>query len=356
MIDPADALEGAAGHGGIERLITLARGLGAQGVTPPQIATTPKDLIWRQGKTTLWRYRAEAPRRLGPLLILHGLIGRQTVTDLQPDRSLVRRLLAAGVDVWVLDWGNATRADRFRDFTDIVVHDLGDALVQIETATRRRPAALGICQGGVFAAAHAALHPGRLAGLALAVTPIDFHAVGGGVIAAWFRALPPDLVTRVIDDLGVVPGEMMGAMFRHLAPVRALAKYGADLVALAEDPEALATFLRMELWLADRPDHPGAAARQWLVELYGQNLLVQGRFEIDGRRVTLGAIDCPVLAIVGAQDHIVPPPQALALGAHLAPGRWQSLVVPTGHVGVFVARRAQSIVPPRLIEWLLGLS
>lgn len=349
MIDPADPGTLPPGDG-IARLLALARALGRADLQAPAIATTPKDPVWRSGKTTLYRYRALAPWCRGPVLIVHGLIGRQTVTDLEPDRSLVQRLLAAGVDVWVIDWGNATRADRFRDFTDFALHDLGDALGVVERATRARVAVLGVCQGGVFAACHAALHPGRLAGLILAVTPIDFHVAG--LLGTWCRGLPPALIDRAIDDLGVVPGAMMGAVFRQLAPVRAWTKYTADLAALAQDPAALETFLRMEVWLADRPDHPGAAARQWLVELYGQNALVAGRFALDGVRVDLGAIDCPVLGIVGAADHIVPPASALALAAHLRPGLWRALTVPTGHAGVFVARSAQPLVAPAILDWL----
>ena len=44
------------------------------------------------------------------MLIIYGLIGRHTMTDLQEDRSLVRNLLKQGVDLWVVDWGNASRA------------------------------------------------------------------------------------------------------------------------------------------------------------------------------------------------------------------------------------------------------
>ena len=34
------------------------------------------------------------------------------MTDLQEDRSFIRNLLKQGVDVWVVDWGNPSRADR----------------------------------------------------------------------------------------------------------------------------------------------------------------------------------------------------------------------------------------------------
>ena len=34
------------------------------------------------------------------------------MADLQEDRSLVRNLLKLGIDLYVVDWGNPSRADR----------------------------------------------------------------------------------------------------------------------------------------------------------------------------------------------------------------------------------------------------
>lgn len=347
------------------RLIALGRRLAAtRGGATIEIATTPRDELWRDGRIRLFRYRALAGSgtRLGPLLILHGLIGRQTVTDLEPARSLVRRLLEAGVDVWVIDWGNPGRGDRFKDFTDYAEHHLGDALAVIRTTTGRPSAALfGICQGGTFAAIHAARHPDRVLGLALAVTPIDFHAdmrtaadAGGreGLLNLWVRSLPPELLAALVDERGNLSGQLTGALFQQLSPARTLAKYTSGLIEIAEDAEAMETFLRMEKWLADRPDLPGAAAKEWLIDLYHENRLVRGCFRVAGEPVDLAAIACPVLNIFGTLDHIIPPPCSRALGQVPGARDYQELEVPTGHVGVFVSERARDIVAPAIVRWL----
>ncbi|MEO0620932.1 MAG: alpha/beta fold hydrolase [Pseudomonadota bacterium] len=324
------------------------------------IATTPKHEVWRDGKVSLHRYGAPGaePGPLGPMLILQGLFGRQTITDLEPERSLVRRLLEAGTDLWVIDWGNPTRADRFLDMADYALYWLGDALDRVIAETGRPVALMGICQGGVFALSHAALAPERVAGLALAVTPVDFHADTGeehperGFLNLWARNLPAETVDAFLDEHGLVPGAMTGAVFQSLSPLKNAAKYGTDLLGMADDPAALATFMRMETWLADRPDHPAAAARQWLVELYGENRLVQGEFALDGRRVDLGAITCPILNIVAEQDHIVPPPCARTLAGRTNSTAYRLLDVPTGHIGVFVSEKARDIVAPAIADWL----
>jgi polyhydroxyalkanoate synthase len=351
-----------AGPAAISRkLAALARRLAeTRGGAAIEIATTPKDEVWRDGAISLSRYRPAVRRpRLGPMLIVHGLIGRQTMTDLEPGRSLVERLLGAGVDLFVLDWGNPGRADRFKDFTDYAEHHLGDALTALSAATGAPRAALfGVCEGGVFAAIHAARHPERLLGLALAVTPIDFHADMAdpdprrGLLNVWVRSLPAELIEALIDERGNLCGQLTGALFQQLAPARTLAKYTADLIELADDPAGLDTFLRMEKWLADRPDHPGAAAKEWLIGLYQENRLVRGTFEVAGAPVDLAAIACPVLNIYAAEDHIIPPPCSRALGGILVGRDYRELEVPTGHVGVFVARRAQGIVAPAIAAWL----
>jgi polyhydroxyalkanoate synthase len=83
---------------------------------------------------------------------------------------------------------------------------------------------------------------------------------------------------------------------------------------------------------------------------------VEGRFEVGGRRIDLGRIACPVLNIHAAEDHIIPPPCSTALGKHLRNVAYREVEVPTGHIGVFVSRAAQQVVPPAVVEWLGGLA
>ena len=94
-----------------------------------QIATTPKDEVFRSDKVTLYRYRPLAEQKVRtPVLIAYSLIGRYTMTDLQEDRSLIRNLLKQGVDVWVVDWGSSSRADRYLTIDDYVLGYLDDCV------------------------------------------------------------------------------------------------------------------------------------------------------------------------------------------------------------------------------------
>jgi len=191
-----------------------------------QIATAPKDEVLRTDKVTLHRYRPVTERRFStPVLVVYSLIGRHTMTDLQEDRSLVRNLLAQGVDLWVVDWGNASRADRWLTIDDYVMGYLDECVnAMCEATGREKIGMLGICEGGVFGLAYAALEPERVQNLILTITPLDFHADMAddvseqGLINVWTRSLTDEDVDQMIEVWGVLPGEFMSAIFSMLTP------------------------------------------------------------------------------------------------------------------------------------------
>jgi len=351
---------GQARHAGATARQTLDRiGIGAV-----EIAATPSEVIWRSGRTSLRRYEPLGGRipTLGPVVLCHGLIGRQTMTDLRPERSMVRQLLTAGTDVFVIDWGSAGPEDADLSFEHYAGTMLAQCLDQARAASgAERVVLFGICQGGTLAACHAAQAGGGLSGLITAVAPFDFHAdihdadPAHGLVNLWLRAMNRDDVEGLIAMEGNLSGEFLGMIFNQLNPVRTLAKYAIDMFEAAADPAALATFVAMEKWLADRPDLPGALARTWLIDLYQQNALVEGRLTMAGRPVDLGRVTVPVLNIFATDDHIVPPPCSRALRGLLGDVPYQELALPTGHVGAFVAGRAQVLLAPAVTAWLRGI-
>ncbi|MEM6422716.1 MAG: class III poly(R)-hydroxyalkanoic acid synthase subunit PhaC, partial [Pseudomonadota bacterium] len=124
------------------RMVRLSGHLAARRRREIRIAETPKEVIWRDGKISLARYTPLVEPVLGPLVIVHGLVGRQSMTDLEPRRSLVRRLLEQGVDLYSVDWGSPTRADRYRDMADYADFSLQDVLDAVEAQSGAGGAAL----------------------------------------------------------------------------------------------------------------------------------------------------------------------------------------------------------------------
>ena len=97
-----------------------------------------KEAVWQSGKLRLYRYQPIArPASAVPLLIVYALVNRPYMMDLQEDRSLVRGLLAEGLDVYLIDWGYPDGADRFTTLADYIDDFLAGCIEQIiaETAT-----------------------------------------------------------------------------------------------------------------------------------------------------------------------------------------------------------------------------
>ena len=72
----------------------------------------------------------------------------------------------------------------------------------------------------------------------------------------------------------------MGFAFLMMNPVSNMTKYTTDLIDVLDDDAKLLSFLRMERWIACRPDHPGEVLRQWLKNLYQDNKLIRNQLQL----------------------------------------------------------------------------
>jgi polyhydroxyalkanoate synthase subunit PhaC len=327
-----------------------------------KIGTTPKHLVMRRDKVELFRYEPLARQTVStPVLVAYGLIGRYTMADLQPDRSLVRSLLNKGLDLWLIDWGQPSRNERWLTIDDYVDDYIDAAVDRIRKQTGHdRVTLLGICEGGVFTVCYAALHPEKVKNLVITITPIDFHAdvndkaAHHGFINLWTRSLDPADIDKLVETYGVLPGEFMSSVFSMMTPMRSLTKYNVDLIDVVDDEDKFMNFLRMEKWLADRPHHPGEAAKQWLKDLYQDNRLIDGSFELSGRKVDLRSITAPVLNVYALDDHIIPPDCSRALGGKIGSDDYTEIPLPGGHVGLFVSSKSQGKLSQSIADWLVA--
>jgi len=324
------------------------------------IATAPKDEVWRQDMVRLYHYRPTVPKpERVPVLLAYALVGRYQMIDLEDDRSFVRKLLAEGLDVYMVDWGHPTRAQRWLTIDDYVSGYLDDC-VDVIRARHGVDAIhlLGICQGGVFTTCYAALFPHKVKNLVLTVTPLDFHAdahspeAGAGYMNLWARTLAPQDIDRMVDTLGLAPGALVGFAFLMMNPVSNVTKYTTELVEILDDEAKLLNFLRMERWIADRPGHPGEVMRQWFKDLYQGNRLVKNELELGGRRVDLGRITMPVLNVYADGDVIIPPACSRTPPGLFGSDDYTELSFRGGHIGIYVSGRAQKQVPDTIHDWL----
>ena len=210
----------------------------------------------------------------------------------------------------------------------------------------------------LFSLCYAALYPERVKNLILTITPVDFHQdqaegrANHGLLNLWTRGMSAEDIDCLIEANGNLPGELMSYVFAQMTPGATMSKYNVGLLDTFEDEKKLLNFLRMEKWLADRPHHPGEAAKQLLVNLYKNNELIQGRFELGGRKVNLHDIRIPVLNVYAKDDHIIPPKTTQALRSAVGTKDYSEIGLDGGHVGVFVSGKSQGVLGKGIVDWL----
>lgn len=311
-----------------------------------------REVIHQENKLTLYRYQPRvAELHPIPLLIVYALVNRPYMMDLQEDRSMIRGLLDAGLEVYLIDWGYPDAADHSLTLNDYVQGYIATCLDLV--CERHGVAALnllGVCQGGALSLCYSALYPQRVRNLVTMVTPVDFHTPDN-VLTHLLSQVDVDLM---VDTLGNVPGVLLNFAFLSLSPFRLAGQKYVDLVDIFEDAEALRNFLRMEKWIFDSPDQAGEAFRQFAKDFFQQNKLIKGEVELGGQRVDLQQVTMPVLNVYAMQDHLVPPAASTTLGNYCGSKDYTELSFRGGHIGIYVSSRAQRDVPPAIAAWLLA--
>jgi polyhydroxyalkanoate synthase len=314
-----------------------------------QVGSSEKARVFAEDKIQLYRYSPLArSAKLPPLLICYAMVNRPYMLDLQPDRSLIRELLFLGVDVYLLDWGYPDGADRFTPLEEYICGYLGRCVQFIlEQNAVDSLNLLGVCQGGTMSLCYAALEPRHVANLITMVTPVDFKTPEN-LLSKWAQHVDVDLLTQS----GNVSGEFLNLVYLALMPFRLTQQKYVNLLQVQSDRAQLENFMRMEKWIFDSPDQPARAFREFVQWFFQENRLVRGELALDEREVLLENIECPVLNIYAANDHLVPPSASIPLGAHVGSKDYEALQVDVGHIGMYVSGKARKTVPEAITRWL----
>ena len=331
----------------------------AQMVTKPKppVGTTPADVIHRENKWRLLRYRPApgGPKFQTPVLLVPSLINRHYVMDLLPGKSLAEDLVKAGHDVYCLDWGTPGDEDRYLSFDDVCDRYLGRAIRKVaKRSPRGKTHVLGYCLGGTLATIHAAVHQEHVASLLVLAAPVGFEGEIG-LLETWTR-LKTFQVGDIVEAFGNVPWQLMQSAFTMLRPTLSLSK-AVHVVdkALQDDglnankwEEFSEGFRALETWGNDNVSFPGACYERYIEELYRKDALIKGTFTLSGKPVHLEKITVPTMCIVFQHDNIVPMKNASVLVDKIGSTDKELVSLPGGHVGAVVSRGAQRSLWPRM--------
>ena len=313
------------------------------------ISTTPHEIVYQQDRVRLKHYRPKRVKVATPLLVIYALINRETMLDLQPQRSVVESLLERGVEIYMIDWGYPTRKDQFLTIADHVngyISDIVDFIRQRNQVDQVN--IMGICMGGVFSIIYTALHPGKVKNLITTVTPTNFDT-DSGLLNVWMKSTDAEVLGDAYSNM---PGDIMNLGFLLLNPARLIIDKYVGFLENMDNKGYVENFIRMEKWIFDSPDVPAATFKQFITDFYKKNLLIQSKLMIDGERVDLSKITMPVLNFYGKFDHLVPPEACNLFTSRIGSVDKEDICFDTGHIGIYVSSKCQREFAPRIAAWL----
>lgn len=329
----------------------MVKGLGVlMSIDEVDVAVTPKELVYEEDKMQLFHYLPKT-ENISPIptLIVYALVNRQYMMDLQRERSVISSWLEQGMDVYIVDWGYPDKTDRYLSMEDYIDGYINNAVDYVrEKSGQDQINLLGVCQGGTFSTIYTALYPEKIKNLVTMVTPIDFSTTDG-LLFSWSKHMNVD---NLVDTFGSIPGDFMNVGFLMLKPFQLMLDKYVAFMETMDNPDAVRDFIRMEKWIFDSPNQAGEAFRKFIKELYQENRLMKGTFELGGRKVDLKNITMPLLNVFAQQDHLVPPASSIPLNDLVGSEDASTLSFPGGHIGLYVSSKAQRDVSPAVAKWL----
>ena len=310
----------------------------------------PRELIDSSPSATLYRYLPltgsgpEPDPDLLPVLLVPPLGAPDFAYDLRRGCSLVQHLLATGRDVYLVDYGNISFAERGLGIEFWVENVVPRAVHRVSEYRGGAPVHLvGWCLGGIFSLLTSADRPSLPAHTVTAIaSPFDVSAVP---LVAPLRPLAAITGGRVVSSiyqaLGSVPAPLVKWAFQLSSVDKYLTK-PLTVLSRLDDRDVLEQIEAVDYLMSHMHGYPGRTFGQIYHLMLRSNDLADGGLDLAGRRIALAEVRVPVLVVAGEND-VIAPLRAVRRGAELLTGspevRFET--APGGHLGVLTGRRAR---------------
>jgi polyhydroxyalkanoate synthase len=323
----------------------------AETMTSVEVGQTPAEVVYRENKLELLHYESQTDEQHAPpILVVYALINRPYILDLQLDRSVVRRLLEAGHDVYLIRWGEPSLLDASLGLTDYVDRYIDNCVDCVRSRAGSDDVhLLGYCMGGTMSTMYAARYPEKVRSLGLLAAGLCFDGTGG-VLERWGAKEHFD-PGRLADVYGTIPASFLSAGFDLMDPVQNTVTKYLTLLDNLDDPDFVENFARMERWLDEGVDVAGNVFAEFVEEVYQSNALIENELDLAGRPVDLDNIEMPVLQIVGTYDHLIPPAASKPFNDAIPSEDSEIIEFASGHVGLSVSSRSHADLWPEVAEW-----
>lgn len=291
----------------LDRLIGGKPPAGVENFRPGhEVAVTPGKVVYRNRLIELIQYTPTTGTvRPEPILIVPAWIMKYYILDLSPENSMVRFLVDQGYTVFMISWRNPDADDRDLGMDDYRKLGVMDAINAVQgIVPKQKIHGVGYCLGGTLLSIAAAAI-GRngakpFATLSFFASQVDFTEAGE--LQLFINESQLSFLDDMMWEQGYLDSTQMTGAFQMIS--------SADLIwsriqrsYLMGEPRSMFDLMA---WNADSTRMPFRMHSEYLRSLYLNNDLTEGRFDVDGRPVSVTDIRVPVFSVGTLKDHVAP--------------------------------------------------
>lgn len=315
----------------------------------PVVGETPKEMVWRKNKSSLWYYPAQPEKRYNiPIFLVYSLFNQPFILDLAPGSSLIEGLVKRGYDVYLLDWGSPQLEDKDISLGDYVVDYLQKAVRRaLRHSGAKEISIIGYCLGGTLSLIYAAIADEPIKNLIVSTVPVDFSQTV--LPDKWMESVREGnfSLDRLIDIYGNIPAQYVEWMFKSITTPISFTPY-VQLFDGAWNDMFVDRWRKLNKWLYGHVPFAGEAFRQLTYDLMKDNKLVKGEFIVRGNRVDLANIKANFYVISSSKDHLVKEEQSLPVMDLVSSVDKTYQLVEAGHISLVLTSK----FPKLLDNWL----
>jgi polyhydroxyalkanoate synthase len=271
------------------------------------LATTPGKVVHREPIAELIQYQSTTTNvQRRPIFIVPPQINKFYVYDMSPEKSLVRFLVDAGFQVFMVSWRNPTK--EYRDWGLAEYVETVESCIDVTREITGASAVdgVGACAGGItFATAlgyMAALgRANKVASLTLMVNVLDMKPEDS-VTGLFMSDEAIEAARKKSAREGVLDGQETARIFNWMRPNDLIWNYVVSNYLLGETPPAFDILY----WNNDTTRLPARLHSDFLDVFKDNPFRKPNVLHIRDVPIDLRSVTCPVFITGGTTDHITP--------------------------------------------------